>query len=392
MERLVVLNSDMSDSNLCNIQPISAFMSTNLSSKIECFQALGARILRMLGHPMINVELHPDQLHDAISMAIEFATKYSLYTKEYIIFDSRLYEHDKGIRLDHLFTVANTGFTLSQKLAETAKPNPDYNISVRENLYILTSSIPSSYFVSSSALSSAIPSNGLPAMQVMEESTYNQLIEFDSSLSNLFIVSAQKPFTIQCEPQENVVKYNNMFDYDAMDYRKVISVVDFIEGSSSGINTLFSMESTMAAQTFYSYSMGNFGFDLTSWHTVKDWQDTREKVLAIKRDIHFDNKTQYLRMYPQPRTTSNFVGILECYVERPLKDCISDAWVLRYATALSKVMWGRILTKVSGVQLLGSGTLNGDLVLSEGLSEVKELEQLMIEGSYDTEPIMMYCG
>jgi hypothetical protein len=346
----------------------------------------------MLGHPMINVELHPDQLHDAISMAIEFATKNSLYTKEYIIFDSRLYEHDKGIRLDHLFTVANTGYTLNEKLAESNKPNPDFNIQNRSNLYILTSAIPSSYFASSSTLSSVIPTDGIPAMQVMEDSTYNQLTEFDSSLASLFILSPAKPFTIQCESQENVIKYNNMFDYDMMDYRKVISVVDFIEGSSSGINSLFSMESTMAAQSFYSYSMGNFGFDLTSWHTVKDWQDTREKVLAIKRDIHFDNRTQYLRMYPQPRTTSNFVGILECYVERPMKDCISDAWVLRYATALAKVMWGRILTKITGVQLLGSGSLNGDLILNEGLSEVKELEQLMIEGSYDTEPIMMFCG
>jgi hypothetical protein len=341
---------------------------------------------------MINVELHPDQLYDAISMAVEFATKYSLYTKEYIIFDSRLYEHDKGIRLDHLFTVANTGYTLNEKLAESNKPNPDFNIQNRSNLYILTSAIPSSYFASSSTLSSVIPTDGIPAMQVMEDSTYNQLTEFDSSLASLFILSPAKPFTIQCESQENVIKYNNMFDYDTMDYRKVISVVDFIEGSSSGINSLFSMESTMAAQSFYSYSMGNFGFDLTSWHTVKDWQDTREKVLAIKRDIHFDNRTQYLRMYPQPRTTSNFVGILECYVERPMKDCISDAWVLRYATALAKVMWGRILTKVTGVQLLGSGSLNGDLILNEGLSEVKELEQLMIEGSYDTEPIMMFCG
>jgi hypothetical protein len=91
-------------------------MSTNLNSKIECFQQLGERIMRMLGHPIINVEIHPDQLYDSISMAVEFFTKYAGYTQEYLIFDSNLYETNKGIRLDHLFTVANTGFTLSQKL------------------------------------------------------------------------------------------------------------------------------------------------------------------------------------------------------------------------------------------------------------------------------------
>ena len=377
-------------SDLCELTPISAFMSTNLSSKIECFQALGARILRMLGHPMINVELHPDQLHDAIAMSCEFFTQYSGYKKEYIIFDSRLYEHDKGLRLDHLFTVANTGFTLTQKLAEPTKPNPDYNNTLRENLYILTSAIPSSYFVSSSSLSSAVPLSGLPAMQIMDESTYNQLIEYDSELSSLFIVSPKKSFTVQCEPQNDVVKYNNMFDYDIMDYRKVIDVIDFVEGSSSGLGTLFSLEQTLAQQTYFSYAMGNFGFDLTTWHTTKDWMDTREKVLATKRDIHFDNRTQYLRMYPQPRVNSKFVGILECYVERPLKDIVKEKWVLDYAVALSKIMWGRILTKITGVNMLGGGTLNGGEVLAEGVSEKLLLETFLIEGGFGYDPVNMF--
>ena len=378
-------------SELCTIQPISAFMSTNLSSKIECFQALGARILRMLGHPMINVEIHPDQLHDAISMACEFFTQYSGYTKEYLIFDSDLYEKNKGLRLDHLFTVANTGFTLAQKLTPPTKSNPDYNVSLMENLYILTSAIPSSYFASSSALSSSIPSTGLPAMQVMIESTYAQLTAFNPELTSLFIISPKKPFTIQCEEVEGVTEYNNMFDYDVMEYRKVIDVIDFIEGSSSGVNTLFSMEQTMAQQTYYSYAMGNFGFDLLSWHTVKDWQDTREKLLAIKRDVHFDNRTQYFRLMPQPKL-NRFFGVLECYVERPLKDIVKEKWVLDYSIALSKIMWGRILTKVSGVTMLGGGQLDGSSILSEGVSEKLALETFLIEGGYDIAPPMMFCG
>jgi hypothetical protein len=378
-------------SELCTIQPISAFMSTNLSSKIECFQALGARILRMLGHPMINVEIHPDQLHDAISMACEFFTQYSGYTKEYLIFDSDLYEKNKGLRLDHLFTVANTGFTLAQKLTPPTKSNPDYNVSLMENLYILTSAIPSSYFASSSALSSSIPSTGLPAMQVMIESTYAQLTAFNPELASLFIISPKKPFTIQCEEVEGVTEYNNMFDYDVMEYRKVIDVIDFIEGSSSGVNTLFSMEQTMAQQTYYSYAMGNFGFDLLSWHTVKDWQDTREKLLAIKRDVHFDNRTQYFRLMPQPKL-NRFFGVLECYVERPLKDIVKEKWVLDYSIALSKIMWGRILTKVSGVTMLGGGQLDGSSILSEGVSEKLALETFLIEGGYDIAPPMMFVG
>lgn len=375
-------------SDLCSLTPISAFMNTNLSSKIECFRELGERILRMLGHPVITVEVHPDQLYDAISMSTELFSKYAGYTKEYLIFDSNLYERDKGIRLDHLFTVANTGFSLSQKLAEPTIANADSNIVLRENLYISLSLIPNTYFLSSSALSGSIPATGLPAMQVMEETTYAQLTAFSPSLSSVFQLAPKQSFSIQCVDQPAAVKYNNMFDYDVMEYRKVMEVVDFVEGSSSGINQLFSMEQTMAQQTYYSYAMGNFGFDLLSWHTVKDWQDTREKMLAIKRDVHFNERTQYLRLIPQPKN-SHFYGILECYVERPLKDLIKEKWVLEYAIALSKIMWGRILTKVTGTVLLGGGTINGDAVLHEGLADKKELETLLIEGGYgDVEPIM----
>jgi hypothetical protein len=367
-------------------------MSTNLSNKIDCYQEFGQRILRMLGSPVITVELHPDQLYDAISMSCEFFTKYAGYTKEYLIFNSSLYERDKGIRLDHLFTVANTGFTLSQKLAEPTIANADSNIVLRENLYISLSLIPNTYFLSSSALSGSIPSTGIPAMQVVEESTYAQLTAFSPELSSLFQLSPKQSFSIQCVDQPEAVKYNNMFDYDVMEYRKVMDVVDFVEGSSSGINQLFSMEQTMAQQTYYSYAMGNFGFDLLSWHTVKDWQDTREKLLAIKRDVHFDERTQYLRLIPQPKD-SHFYGILECYVERPLKDLIKEKWVLEYAVALSKIMWGRILTKVTGTTLIGGGTINGDAVLQEGSTDKKELEERLISGGFgDFEPIQFFCA
>lgn len=386
-----MLNKNMSDSNLCQLTPVSAFMSTNLTSKIECFQELGARILRMLGHPMINVELHPDQLYDSISMACEFFTKYAGYTKEHLIFNSNIYELNNGIRLDHLFTVAKTGFTLSQKLNDSKIPNADFNVTLRENLYISLSNIPYNYFLSSSALSASIPTGGIDEMQILDESSFSQISAFDPTLTNLFKVSPKKTFTSQCVAQPDTIQINNMFDYDAMDYRKVIDVIDFEEGSSSGITTLFSLEQTLAQQTFYSYAMGNFGFDLLSWHTVKDWQNTREKLLAIRRDINFDNRTQYLRFFPQPKSSQPFVGVLECYVERPIRDIIKEKWVLEYAVALSKVMWGRILTKISGVSLLGGGTLNGDAVLQEGISDKERLETMLIEGGYgDAPPISMF--
>lgn len=378
-------------SELCQITPVSAFMSTNLSSKIECFQELGARILRLLGHPIINVEIHPDQLYDAISMATEFYTKYAGYTREYLIFDSRLYETNKGLRMDHLFTVANTGFTISQKLAEPKRPNPDFNVDIPSAMYVSLSSIPTSYFTSSSALSSAVSENGITEFQIVDTSTYAELTSFSPSLSAVFKKSPQRKISSQCVPS-NATSFNNMFDYDIMEYRKVIALTDFEEGSNTGVNTLFTMEQTLAQQTYYSYAMGNYGFDLLSWHTMKDWIDTREKLLAIKRDIHFDQRTQYMKLYPQPKNTQ-FWGVVSCYVERPLRDIIKEKWVLEYSTALAKVMWGRILTKITGATLVGGGSFNGETILNEGVTEKKALEDMLIEGGYgDFEPPMFLVG
>jgi hypothetical protein len=368
--------------SLCQIQPISAFMSTNLNSQIECYQRLGQRILRTLGHPMINIEVHPDQLYEAISMSIDFFTKYGGYTKETLIFDSRLYEKDRGLRLDHLFTVANTDYTPSQILQNRKiGPDPDFIVDIPKTLYISQSAIPQSYFTTASSLSSDVPEEGITKMQIINEETYQSLTAFDSNLAGLFIPSKQHNFTVQCEPQNNVKSFNNMFDYDVLDYRKVMDVIRFEEGSSTGVNNLFSMESFMQQQSYYSMALGNFGFDMLSWHTTKDWIDTREKLFSTRRDMHFDQRTQYLKLTPQPRN-SRFYGIIECYVERPIRDLVKEKWVLEYATAITKIMWGRILTKINGVNLLGGGTINGSDVLQEGNADKERLETMLIEGGY----------
>jgi hypothetical protein len=306
-----------------------------------------------------------------------------------MIFDSRLYEKNKGIRLDHLFTVASTSYQPSEILSNRKiGPDPDFVADIPDPLYVSLSAIPQSYFTASSALSGIMPDDGISPMQLINEETYQLITNFAPALSGLFSISKQKAFTIQCETQENVSSFNNMFDYDVMDYRKVIDVIKFEEGSSTGVNTLFSVEQTMAQQSFHAFSLGNYGFDMLSWHMVKDWIDNREKMFATRRDISFDQRTQYLVFYPQPKNTE-FYGLLECYVERPLRDLVKEKWVLEYATALVKIMWGRSLTKITGTSLLGGGTLNGEAVLSEGREDKKELETMLVEGGYgDFDPVM----
>lgn len=383
-------------SNLCEITPVSAFMSTNLNSKIQCYQELGNRILRTLGHPTINVEVHPDALYENIGIAIEFFTKYAGYTKEYLIFDSDLYIQNVGLRLDHLFTIANSGFTTTQQMADPIpRTGPEFTVDISNNSFVTLSSIPNSTFAASSALSAAIPEDGLVPMQIINETIFNLISSFDPSLTTYFKKAKTDVITTQCEEVTGATKINNMFDYDTMDYRKVISLTDFEEGSTTGINTLFTLEQTLAQQTYFSYAMGNYGFDLLTWHTTKEWIETREKMLATRREVQFDNRTQYMKMFPEPKN-HRFYGVLAAYVERPIRDVIKEQWVYKYATALTKITWGRILTRINNVTLLGGGTFSGDTILQEGIQERDKLEELLTDGASsgygDSDPIMIFVG
>ena len=365
-------------STACQITPISAFQSTNLNNKIETFNDLGDRIKRSLGWPVISVEVHQDQLFQNIQIAIEFFSKFAGYTEEFIVFDSNLYERNKGIRLDVLFTLGRTTLTNEQKVAKTsANNNPDYTITLPPTVYVATSALNSSLFTGSSALSSLF-TDGIYELELLDQTLYSSVTAYSTSLSAYFRPSINRSLSLQSQ-DTTATNYSNVYDYDLMDYRKVISVINFEEGSSQSINTLFTIEQTLAQQTYFSYAMGNYGFDLVSWYTVKEWLDTREKVLATRKDIKFDERTQYLTMYPQPGS-SMFYGVLGCYIERPIRDLIKEQWVYAYALALTKITIGRIRGRFSGVSLLGGGSLNLD-ILQEGLSEKAELEKALMEGA-----------
>jgi len=382
----------------CDITPISAFQSTNLSSKITSFDRLSDRILRSLGYPYINVEVHRDQLYENISIASEMFAKFAGYTREYMVFNSDMYVKDYGMKLDALFT-AKVSDTFAQQI-QNKNANPQYSkyINNDSNVFIATSSIPGTYFTSMSSISATLI-GGTSANQVIDSTIYNYITNQNVALKQYFTQSVQTSITLLGDAVQNTgVGFLNSFDYDVMDYRKVIAVVDFEEGSTTGINTLFTIEQTLAQQTYFSYAMGNYGFDLISWYVLKDWLKMREKLLATKPSYDFDDRTQILRLYPQPKSSrdssTQYYGVIQCYVERPLKDIIKEQWVYQYSLALTKIVLGRIRGKFSGTTLFGGGSINADM-LAEGLKEKEELETKLYEGAPgfgDAEPPMFFVG
>ena len=406
----------------CTIQPLSAFLSTNLNSKIETYDNLGDRIKRSLGYPLVSLEIHTDQLRENIQIAVEYFTKYAGFTREFLIFDSDMYEKNKGIRLDLLYTLANTNLTTNaRKVAGTNPlgPGPEFIGSTPESVFVSTSTILSGNFVNSkfpvftgdtSVLSGSLSAtfttltggqNGIQQFELFDHSLVSSITSLQDtdgsllgqSLTGLFTKTPRQTLTIQGSASE-ATSYQNVFDYDIMDYRKVVDVVDFEEGSTTGINTLFTLEQTLAQQTYFSYAMGNYGFDLISWYTLKEFIDTREKMLAIKRDVSFNQRTQYMTMYPQPGS-DKFYGVVSCYIEKPIRSVIMEQWIYEYALALSMITIGRVRGKFGSVSLLGGGALNYDL-LQEGQQKKAELEQKLMDGASpglgDTDPTMFFVG
>ena len=386
----------------CEIAPISGFQSTNLNSRVDTFNRLSDRILRSLGYPFTNVEIHRDQLYENISIAIEYFTKFAGYTKEYLIFDSSLYQKDYGIKLDDLFTLQTTDTFKEQKDLKTNNKDFTKEIDNSETLYVATSSAPSSLFSSFSALSSALE-NGISANDIFTDSLHDAIVDSVSSVRDIFRPQVKNGFTVQGALTSGNEIFNNnqfinSFDYDTMDYRKVIDITEFTEGSTTGINTLFTIEQTLAQQTYFSYAMGNYGFDLISWYTLKNWLETREKLLAQQRSYTFDPRTQIMRMYPQPNASDSnvrFYGVVSCYVERPIRDVIKELWVYQYALALSKIIVGRIRGKYAGTQLFGGGTLDVSMY-QEGMTEKESLEEQIQTGSApgqgDADPALFFVG
>jgi hypothetical protein len=387
----------------CVITPIEAFQSTNLNSKIDSFSRLADRIVRAIGAPLVSVEAHQDQIFENIATACEMFSKYAGYTREYLILDSSLYEKGRGIRLDYLYTLANGNFSLREKVTHKTESVDTAPYLINDTTFFVSiSTLNKAFFALNAELSGGF-SEGLEKNLIIDYSTYATVVSAFANdpvlnvipISSYFIPSSSPKFTIKgvIDEQPTMI-YNNMFDYDVMEYRKVVAVTNFEEGSTTGVNTLFTIEQTLAQQTYFSYAMGNYGFDLVSWYTVKNWLETREKVLALKRSFEFNDRTQYLRIYPEPTDSVRFYGVLDCYIEKPLRDLIKEQWVYKYALALTKINVGYVRGKFSGVNIFGGQAWAAD-IKADGITERDKLEEQLYTnaaGLGDADPCFFIVG
>ena len=411
--------------------------STNLNSRIKDIDSLTERIAMSLGYPQINIEAHTVQVHDNIAQACEFFTKFAGYTDEYLIFHSSLYEPNRGLYMPKLFnnTPELSGLVTDDDVEFETSPKVTIDINNTNQdriIYSYTVSREEAKPVEFLLQFRAKDGYYHHAEKLLVTAIYNDITdEIDASVAQYggtyttetpkvtfktttngedieLVCNAEVKGTatvhisdFEPTPKTTLNTYSKSMDNLLLAPRKVVDLYSFEEGSTSGINTLFTIEQTLAQQTYFSYAMGKYGFDLVSWYTLKEWMNMRQKLLQTKYQWRFNDRDQRLYLTPQPgisgpRRRAEFWGAIGAWVEKPLRDVLPELWVYQYALALTKISVARIRGKYQGTNLFGGGSPNYSELLTEGNAEKEKLEAKMMEGTTpgfgDAAPPMFFVG
>ena len=410
-----------------------AYYSTHLNSRITDIENLSERIAMSLGYPQLNIEAHQMQVYDNIAQACEMFTKFAGYTEEYLVFHSSLYNMHKGLYMPDLinFTPELSGEIVESKVGKNA-PQVTKQIQSLGNDDVLYSFQASK--TDTGPVEYLLEFKGEfyhHAVKYLITALYNDITdEVDASVAEYGTTyTTQEPkvrFNVRTggelveivvnstiegvatvtvsdyEPAASETKlttYKRGMDSLLGTHRKVLDVFCFEEGTTSGINTLFTIEQTLAQQTYFSYAMGSGGFDLVSWYVLKEWLGMREKLLSQKFYYRCNDREQRLFITPEPireRNRAEFWAAVGCYIEKPLEHILKEIWVQQYALALTKITVARIRGKYQGTDLFGGGTPNYTELLSEGINEKKELEDALYNntapGLGDAAPARFFIG
>lgn len=353
-----------------SVLPAGYTGGTSLNPQVTSYETLAQRISYFLGVPLVQLEIADVQMYSIITDAIEYFTKWAGYTEEYLVFDSRLYKSGIGLKVD---TMIN----------DTKELRESYTSTVSSTMsYVLTSVTVPATFVTNPVLINSI-------LNIDPDDTFQIKYITDTAGTP---ISATLTYQTTAIVISNVTPSVIGYDYDLASYRKVVDCFSFTYGESTGINTLFTMEQAMAQQIYSSYMIGNHGFDLTTWQILKDFIDTRTKVLAMTPHFRFDNRTQYLKIIPEPIPEQSYYGVVGCYIERPIKDVIRERWVQKYAIANTKIAVANVRGKFKGTGLFANGSVNADDFMQQGLKEKETLEQELMNSYQDNLPAMFFIG
>jgi hypothetical protein len=121
------------------------------------------------------------------------------------------------------------------------------------------------------------------------------------------------------------------------------------------------------------YSLQDYVMNYASWMTMHQMRNSMSTDMAFREDRH--NKKLYIN---RSMSIPNMVTIEYIPKLRSVEDIRSDYWIdilIKYCVALTKVVLGRIRTRFAQSNALW--TQDGDKILDEGNTELKELREIL---------------
>lgn len=224
---------------------------------------------------------------------------------------------------------------------------------------------------------------GYPTIQIeIEDSTILDAI--DSSLQYFQRFSGNSYYmnalAIQLTPGVNLYAVPddiaNIIDFDAT----------FSYGT--GVTTLFTAENILYHEGLLA---GYSPLEVVSWELAQNFIDSVTKRFTSKFFLDFNKYKKELKFTPTPRKATTGLLICYSYYSHDLQSPIyNEIWVKKYALALTKITLGQIWGKYNGMPIPGGGTLNGDALKSEGITERDNLENDII--NFESEPLGFLVG
>lgn len=174
--------------------------------------------------------------------------------------------------------------------------------------------------------------------------------------------------------------------YDVGD--DISDVIDLeLSSGNNGITTLFSQTHTLLHNDWVvngGYPGGPGGgatngssMTLANFDVSMMYLDEVKSKFSRKYRVNYRDATNQVMLTPTP--SEDLTGILEVYTRHQATDLYNHILVRKLATALARKQWGLHLKKYT-LTLPGGGTLNGDSIYNDGLTdEDKVMDQIYKE-------------
>lgn len=166
---------------------------------------------------------------------------------------------------------------------------------------------------------------------------------------------------------------------------RYIPIADGIEGVMGIFNVSSSnIASTNMFSARYQFVLNNLdnlaNYDLTNYYLNLQHYSFMEEILVGEQPIDFNRFDDRLFIHTDWNRipVGNWI-VAEVFERIPEsnKELWSDWWLQNYCAAKIKYMWGSILSKFEGVQLVGGVQFNGVQMMTDAENEVIRLEDMM---------------